>query len=172
MKMKMSVDELQQQVVDIEAAVRELEWMRVDAVASVINALMASGLPKIKAADIAGSAAQRRAHWAQLCHRMSETYPRDLRFPNLDLFVYRVALGAPDPVQAVLLAVDEQWSAKDLRCWIDAQVGKEPRTSIRIAGSMTWNGGDVVITPEEYDSLVLGEGLEDVPVRAVITTKQ
>lgn len=102
---------------------------------------------------------------------MSETYGGDLRFPSLDLFVYRVALAAPDPVQAVLMAVDNQWSAKDLRSWIDTQTGKQQRTSIKLSGSMTWAGGDVVITPDEYDDLVLGEGLADVPVRAVITTK-
>ena len=166
-----SVDDLQSEIADIEVEIRELEWRRVDVVAATVETLMASGASKIKAASVAGEAAQRRAHWAQLCHKMSETYPEDLRFPSLDLFVYRVALGAPDPVAAILLAADNGWSAKDLKAWIDEQAGKQPRTSIKLSGSMTWTGGDVVITPDEYDEMVLGEGLEAVPVRAVITAR-
>ena len=165
-----SVDDLQQQIVDIETAVRELEWLRVDTVASAIDALMHTGLPKHKSAAVAGSAAQRREHWALLCLRISETFPQPVRYPNLDLFIYRVALGADDPIEAINLAADNQWSAKELKAWIDAQQGKEPRTSIRLNGTMTWAGGDMVITPHEYVSMEMGEGLEAVAVRAVVTT--
>jgi hypothetical protein len=81
-----------------------------------------------------------------------------------------VALGADDPVAAIHLAVDNQWSAKELKAWIDAQNGREPRTSIKLNGLMTWTGGDMIITPHEYMSMEMGEGLEAVEVRAVVTT--
>lgn len=169
---RLSVDELQQAIVDVEEGIRALEWARVDVVAGVMDMLVASGASKRRAASIAGSAAQRREHWALLCHRLHHTFPDELRFPHVDLFVYRTALSANDPVTALLLAADEQWSAKDLLTWIDQDRGKDRGTSIHVTGHMTWTGGDMVITPDTYDAMVLGEGLEQVAVKAVITTRE
>ena len=172
-KRRLSVDELQQAIADVEEGIRTLEWFRVDAVAGVIDTLMASGATKRRAASVAGGAAQKREHWALFCHRLHHVFPDDLRFPSVDLFVYRTALGADDPVEALLLAADNQWSAKELLAWIDQGKGKDRgSTAIHVTGHMTWTGGDMVITPDTYDHMELGEGLEAVAVKAVITTKE
>jgi len=46
-----------------------------DVVAGAVDALMHKGMSKRGAASAAGSAAQRREHWALLCLRMAEVFP-------------------------------------------------------------------------------------------------
>lgn len=165
------IDEIKQVFADLVSAHRQLDWDRVNLVEATIDSMKDAGVKERDAATFVAGAAGCRMHWALLQYRIAKTFSEEVRYPTLDMYHYRIALAAYDPVAMITLAADEQLSTKQLKSLVDRELrGEEDRvTAIKIGGLLNWTGGDIVITPEEYQRVDLGEGLEDVPVRATIT---
>lgn len=171
---KVTVEDLQQVIIDSVIRERGERWERADAVRfSLEKARSVLGMSRLEAANAIGTAIGKSAHWAFLEERMALVYPEAYRYPDVDLYLYRSCLPAEDPVGLLLKAVGEGWTAKDVKAYLDSlekKAGKKVKTRIVLRGQMSWPShvGVLTINPEDVEELSLPDGLDSVKVKATI----
>lgn len=109
--------------------------------------------------------------WATELAKVARIFPEEKRLPDVDWYLYRLAAGAEDPQTTLQEALDREWSPKELKADLDQGRGGAASPSTEIKGEFVLDYASTLIclTPVgALDTIELGEGLSEVPVKATI----
>lgn len=84
------------------------------------------------------------------------TFPPDLRAPDRPLNLYYTALDAPDPIDALRLALDNGWSVSQLRRHLKTGIPDPPRREELFQAELVFPNGE---TLQEFELEKLAEEL-------------
>lgn len=167
-----TIEDLQAYLIDLVVQERLLRWERADACRAMLEQAQEDfGMPKMVAAKTLGSAMGKSAHFILLEERMSVVFPAEYRYPDVDLMIFRLCLGTDDPIGTLEMAIEQDWSTKDLRAYLDSISGKPEKTRIVLRGEMDWpsHKGNITIRPEDITKMTLPDGLDAVKIKATIS---
>lgn len=114
-----SLDEAQEAVAECVTEERGSQWRLADLVAVAVDKFGKYGTYK-KLASVVFYTARRLKQFEEL----GRIFQPGARYPDQPLLLYETALKADDPIEALEKALDEEWSPRELKDWIDKGKGK------------------------------------------------
>lgn len=114
-----NLDEAQAAVSEVMTDERGSQWRLADLVAVAVDKFGKYGTYK-KLASVAFYTARRLKQFEIL----GRTFRPGTRYPDQPLLLYETALKAEDPLEALELALKNEWSPRELKDWIGGEKGE------------------------------------------------
>jgi hypothetical protein len=158
----------QQALANEVAAERYTRWRMGD----LIRLAIATGGEKMVVYRAAAEIMGKSIRWVAELAKVAETFSEEKRLPDIDWYMYRLATNTEDPQATLKEALDEEWSPKELKASLD-QSDPAPSTEIKGEFVLDYSTTSLRLTPVgALDVIELGEGLEDIPVKATIKSNR
>ena len=164
-----TAEQYEQELADLVAFERSIRWRLGDIIRRGTQVF--GPMPAYRmAATVLGTSVR----WALELAKVSEAFPKEERLPDVDWYLYRLATDhSKDPQAAMEEALAEGWSPKELKQALDVSSATPPPTRIKGAFILDYTDTNLRLTPSgALDIIELGDGLEGVPVTAIIKSSK
>ncbi len=125
-------------------AQRAAWWALADGVKDAVQSYEESGIIFRRAARMVQDGLGQPQAWVSDMVRYALLFDLPHRYPHIDQTIYKVALSAPDPVEAIEMAERNDFNAAELREWVNEQTGITilPTTKVQVTAAMQWRSDE------------------------------